>query len=38
MSHRDGIATGFGRGMLAGGATLALIAGLAFERTGWGSG
>ena len=31
MSHRDGIATGFGRGMLAGGATLALIAGLAFS-------
>jgi invasion protein IalB len=28
MSHRDGIANGFGRGMLAGGATLALIAGL----------
>jgi invasion protein IalB len=31
MSHRDGIATGFGRGMLAGGATLALIAGLALS-------
>ncbi|MBX9862995.1 MAG: invasion associated locus B family protein [Hyphomicrobium sp.] len=31
MSQRDGIATGFGRGMLAGGATLALIAGLALS-------